>query len=398
MPTAIQPQVWTRRPARDGALDAALDRSGGRGRRPSVRTRPIFTSPPFAACQQSLRSSRRFPTALDPRLTNALQARGIEQLYTHQAEAIEHALAGRHVVVITPTASGKTLCYNAPVLDAILKDPSSRALYLFPDQGARAGSARRAAGAVRDDRVARSGEHDRRLHLRRRHAAGRAAGDPIARAPRAQQSRHGALGHPAAPSALGEAVREPALRRHRRAARLPRRVRQPPVQRAAPAAPHLPPLRIEPGLSLFVGDDCQPARAGRAAHRAAVRARRQERRAARREVLRLREPAGRQPAARHPALVSGRDAARRVRVPQAQPAADRVRAEPAVDRDPDDVSEGRLRRHAGRAGADPRLSRRLSADCGAARSKRGCARARCARSCRPTRSSSASTSARSTCR
>ena len=73
-----------------------------------------------------------FPAGLDPRLVRGLQARGIEQLYTHQADTIEHALAGRHVVVITPTASGKTLCYNAPVLNAILQNPSSRALYLFP--------------------------------------------------------------------------------------------------------------------------------------------------------------------------------------------------------------------------------------------------------------------------
>src|SRR6266540_4705128 len=73
-----------------------------------------------------------FPGEADDRLKAALAARGIEQLYTHQAEAFEYALAGRNVVTITPTASGKTLCYNAPVLDAILKDPSSRALYLFP--------------------------------------------------------------------------------------------------------------------------------------------------------------------------------------------------------------------------------------------------------------------------
>ncbi len=73
-----------------------------------------------------------FPAALDPRLVGALRQRGIEQLYTHQAEAVTHALGGRNVVVITPTASGKTLCYNVPVLDAILTDPSSRALYLFP--------------------------------------------------------------------------------------------------------------------------------------------------------------------------------------------------------------------------------------------------------------------------
>src|SRR5215204_4842356 len=73
-----------------------------------------------------------FPEQTDDRLRRALAARGIEQLYTHQAEAFEHALARRNVVTITPTASGKTLCYNAPVLDSILKDPSSRALYLFP--------------------------------------------------------------------------------------------------------------------------------------------------------------------------------------------------------------------------------------------------------------------------
>jgi DEAD/DEAH box helicase domain-containing protein len=73
-----------------------------------------------------------FPEALDSRLVLALAARGISQLFTHQAQSVTHALAGRNVVVVTPTASGKTLCYNAPVLDAILKDRASRALYLFP--------------------------------------------------------------------------------------------------------------------------------------------------------------------------------------------------------------------------------------------------------------------------
>jgi DEAD/DEAH box helicase domain-containing protein len=73
-----------------------------------------------------------FPDVLDTRLVRALQARGISEPYTHQAEAIDHALNGRHVVVVTPTASGKTLCYNVPVLQSILADPSSRSLYLFP--------------------------------------------------------------------------------------------------------------------------------------------------------------------------------------------------------------------------------------------------------------------------
>jgi DEAD/DEAH box helicase domain-containing protein len=73
-----------------------------------------------------------YPDGTDERLRAALAARGIDRLYTHQAEAFAHVLARRNVVSITPTASGKTLCYNAPVLNAILQDPSTRALYLFP--------------------------------------------------------------------------------------------------------------------------------------------------------------------------------------------------------------------------------------------------------------------------
>ncbi len=72
------------------------------------------------------------PEALHPKLAEALRARGFEGLYTHQREAFEHVVAGRDVVVVTPTASGKTLCYNLPVLDRTLKDPDTRALYLFP--------------------------------------------------------------------------------------------------------------------------------------------------------------------------------------------------------------------------------------------------------------------------
>ena len=73
-----------------------------------------------------------YPEGTDDRLISALRARGIEQLYTHQAEAFGHVLGGHNVVTITPTASGKTLCYNAPVLNAILQDSATRALYLFP--------------------------------------------------------------------------------------------------------------------------------------------------------------------------------------------------------------------------------------------------------------------------
>jgi len=73
-----------------------------------------------------------FPENLDSRLQGALNRRGISRLYTHQRQAVDAAAAGNNVVVVTPTASGKTLCYNIPVLSAILKNPDARALYLFP--------------------------------------------------------------------------------------------------------------------------------------------------------------------------------------------------------------------------------------------------------------------------
>jgi DEAD/DEAH box helicase domain-containing protein len=73
-----------------------------------------------------------WPTDLDPRLTAALRSRGVEALYTHQASAFDAVTAGDNVVVVTPTASGKTLCYNLPVLNAVAANPSARALYLFP--------------------------------------------------------------------------------------------------------------------------------------------------------------------------------------------------------------------------------------------------------------------------
>ena len=72
------------------------------------------------------------PDWLDPRIRAGLASRGIERLYSHQAEAIEAVRAGRDVVVVTPTASGKTLCYALPALQAIADDPAARALFLFP--------------------------------------------------------------------------------------------------------------------------------------------------------------------------------------------------------------------------------------------------------------------------
>src|SRR5437868_6940533 len=72
------------------------------------------------------------PLDLPEDLLLALRDRGIDRLYSHQAEALTQARRGRHLVVVTPTASGKTFCYNLPVLERILRRPESRALYLFP--------------------------------------------------------------------------------------------------------------------------------------------------------------------------------------------------------------------------------------------------------------------------
>src|SRR5437660_6518400 len=74
----------------------------------------------------------KFPPGATADLVSAYTAKGIRRLYTHQAEAAEAVHAGKNVVIVTPTASGKTLCYNLSVLNATLENSDSRALYLFP--------------------------------------------------------------------------------------------------------------------------------------------------------------------------------------------------------------------------------------------------------------------------
>jgi DEAD/DEAH box helicase domain-containing protein len=99
----------------------------------------LLTSPSTGPC---ITATRRFParppvlvpfpSSLDPRIADALRARGIDELYAHQARAWELIAKGQHVVVVTPTASGKTLCYNLPALQALVHQPDARLLYLFP--------------------------------------------------------------------------------------------------------------------------------------------------------------------------------------------------------------------------------------------------------------------------
>jgi DEAD/DEAH box helicase domain-containing protein len=118
-------------PEKDIAVEAALDRlvPGDRGGYPDSPDR-IVTA--VRRLETIAARCAPFPDDLDPRLKSVLLSRGVEAPYIHQTDAIAHALAGRHVVITTPTASGKTLCYNVPVLQSILQDPAARALYLFP--------------------------------------------------------------------------------------------------------------------------------------------------------------------------------------------------------------------------------------------------------------------------
>ena len=115
---------------KDRLLNQALERLNATPRPLGIEADPVVTAAQRIPAVEA--SFAPYPEGTDERLVAALAARGVEQLYTHQAEAFGHILARRNVVTITPTASGKTLCYNAPVLNAILQAPSTRALYLFP--------------------------------------------------------------------------------------------------------------------------------------------------------------------------------------------------------------------------------------------------------------------------
>ncbi|WP_341277876.1 DEAD/DEAH box helicase [Paenibacillus sp. FSL H8-0537] len=77
-------------------------------------------------------STAALPADLHPKLAEALRTKGIDELYTHQETAYRFVREGHSIVAVTPTASGKTLCYNLPVLQSLLEDDEGRALYLFP--------------------------------------------------------------------------------------------------------------------------------------------------------------------------------------------------------------------------------------------------------------------------
>ena len=134
-------------------------------------------------------------------MREALAAQGVDALYAHQAEAWDAAARGEHLIVTTGTASGKTLAFNLPVLDALAREPKQRALYLYPTKAL---AQDQAAGA----RLVPAAEAPRG-DLRRRHGsraplAGAQVGEPDP-----LQPGHAPRGRPPAPRPLGRRALEP---------------------------------------------------------------------------------------------------------------------------------------------------------------------------------------------
>jgi DEAD/DEAH box helicase domain-containing protein len=108
------------------SLDAVVARFRKAHQEPDSPVRAIHHQP---AAEGSFAD---IPGAVDARLKAALERRGVARLYTHQAEAFESIAAGKNITIVTPTASGKTLCYNLPVMNCLMADAGARAMYLFP--------------------------------------------------------------------------------------------------------------------------------------------------------------------------------------------------------------------------------------------------------------------------
>ena len=231
------------------------------------------------------------PSRPPPRRGGALAARGVTGLYHHQAETWEAVARGESVVVTTGTASGKSLAFSLPVLDAIAREPTARALYLYPTKALAQDQARWLAGLGLAG--LRPGD------LRRRHADRAAGAHPAERERDPHEPRHAPRRCPPAPRPLGRRPPQPPRRRGRRGARLPRCLRLARRERAASAAAARAGLRRRARLRARVGDDRERRRARDPAHRPRRACRRRRHVAASRARRRALEPRAAGRGARH---------------------------------------------------------------------------------------------------
>ena len=227
-----------RRPRHRALGRAAPGRARGRAARDAVGAEP-----------PARRARSPCPRSCTPACATALAARGIERLYSHQAQALHAAWAGP-TIVTTGTASGKSLCFQLPTLDVLCRDAKARALYLYPSK-ALAQDQARALHAFGVDRV-RQAIYDGDTPREQRSAIRRRANVVLTN----PDMLH--LGILPNHRAWARLLRQPRARRRRRGARLPRRVRLARRQRAAAAAAGRRRLRDRAALRAGQRDDRQP--------------------------------------------------------------------------------------------------------------------------------------------
>ena len=345
-----QPLALTRSD-NDGALLSVLK---GLEIQKTLGTDPVLTALRHFPAQPAQVAD--FPEGLHPKLRETLVGRGYQGLYTHQREAYEQVQAGKDVVVVTPTASGKTLCYNLPVLDRILKDPDARALYLFPTK------------ALAQDQLAEL------------HGVIEAIGADIGTftydgdTPQDARKAIRARAHVVVtnPDMLHKGI----LPHHTKWVKLLENLRYVVVDelhslRGVYGSHVTNIFRRLRRLCEFYGSRpqfiCSSATIGNPKELAeALTGARddpggRERRPPRRAVLRDLQPAGREPPARHPQVGPQLGPGRVALVPLEGAADDRLRPLAPRHRDPRDVSQGSARDEAGLGGDHPRLPWRLPA-------------------------------------
>ena len=332
-----------------------------------------------------------FPAGLDARLVAALSRRGIERPYIHQRLAMEAALAGEDCVVVTPTASGKTLCYNVPVLNAILQNEANRALYIFPTKALSSDQAAELYRLIEDmgaEVKAYTYDGDTPASAR---TAIRQAGHVVVTNP--DMLHQGILPHHAKWVKLFENLRYVVIdeiHAYRgvfgsNLANVIRRLKA-----------HLRLLRLPSHLHLLLGHHRQPRRARRGDDRPPRAPHRRKRRARGRAPRGLLQPAGRQPPARHPRRLHPGNAQHRRRAFARRGAVHRLCPRPPDRGGAGALFEGHGARPAGQRRPRARLPRRLPAHAAARDRARAARRQHHSPWFPPTRWSWASTSASST--
>jgi len=299
---------------------------------------------------------RPVPGWVTSALSEAYRAKGIQELYSHQSDTAELVRDGKNVVVVTPTASGKTLCYNLPVLNAVVENPDTRALYLFPTK------------ALAQDQLAELQDLGRRLD--NSFGVFTYDGDTPCDARKAIRERgHIVLTNP-------EMLHTGILPHHTKWMRLFENLRYIVLDElhtyrgvfgshfgecaeAVKASRQI--LRLRPAIRLLFRHHCEPRRTCVAVDRERRRSRRREWSTCGREAFRLLQPSHGESKFGDSPLLHQRSDSSRERNPRPEAADDCVRKQPIAHRSHSDLFAAGQSFEARPARTNPRLSGRLSA-------------------------------------